>query len=71
MCHVCGDDQCHYGEYCYPSGKSIRLHPPSGEVLAEIRSAIERMDNDKRTEELRLQTWRISSLTRASVDSSK
>ena len=24
MCSVCKDDQCHWGEYCYPSGKSTR-----------------------------------------------
>ncbi len=24
MCSVCKDEQCHWGEYCYPSGKSVR-----------------------------------------------
>ncbi len=24
MCNVCKDEQCHWGEYCYPSGKSVR-----------------------------------------------
>jgi hypothetical protein len=24
MCHVCKDEQCHYGEYCYPEGVSRR-----------------------------------------------
>ena len=24
MCQVCTDDQCHYGEYCHPTGKSVR-----------------------------------------------
>lgn len=25
MCSVCKDEQCHWGEYCYPSGQSARL----------------------------------------------
>lgn len=24
MCNVCNDPECHYGEYCYPDGKSVR-----------------------------------------------
>jgi len=25
MCNVCKDEQCHWGEYCYPTGVSVRL----------------------------------------------
>lgn len=32
MCSVCKDEQCHWGEYCYPSGKSER---PRMEVVDE------------------------------------
>lgn len=27
MCNVCKDPECHWGEYCYPDGKSVRLEP--------------------------------------------
>lgn len=25
MCNVCNDPQCHWGEYCHPEGRSVRV----------------------------------------------
>lgn len=38
MCQVCSDDQCHYGEYCFPKGVSIRVTP---EVWRDLVGAVE------------------------------
>lgn len=42
MCTVCKDAQCHWGEYCYPSGRSVRFEyddPHIGHDDAEVRCA--------------------------------
>ena len=41
MCQVCGDPQCHYGEYCRPTGKSVRLTQEEQRVVQEaLRSSV-------------------------------
>lgn len=35
MCAVCKDERCHWGEYCYPSGKSVRLKPEEQRVMQD------------------------------------
>ena len=38
MCSVCKDEQCHWGEYCYPSGKSTR---PSADGIVPLKFTIQ------------------------------
>jgi hypothetical protein len=35
MCHVCKDEQCHYGEYCYPEGVTRRPQQEAADRAVE------------------------------------
>lgn len=37
MCNVCKDTECHWGEYCYPSGVSFNRPPETSEVPTKWR----------------------------------